>query len=296
MVFEIRTAVPEDAVGIAAVWAAAMPHLVMTARGVEAGLRNNPNRVVLVATTGSEIVGYGNIYLPAPDAVAPRVRITVQVLPEFRGQGIGSAILERITARSIEAGAARLLVVASNDSRDFAANRGFTIGRELSHSHAELSAVPAAPPVPDGLRLVDYNAVQPEQIWHATVAVAHGDPSGLSSAPPYDEWFAVEWNHPELRRDLSIAVLDGSSVLSFVTTTADPQRKVIWSALTGTIPAARGQGLAKLVKAVALGRARDAGLVSAYTGNDSGNKPMLAVNEWLGYRIAGSAWTAEKEL
>ncbi|MFB6723759.1 GNAT family N-acetyltransferase [Kribbella sp. NPDC056345] len=296
MVFEIRTAVPEDAVGIAAVWAAAMPHLVMTARGVEAGLRNNPNRVVLVAANGSEIVGYGNIYLSAPDAVAPRVRITVQVLPSYRGQGIGSALLDRITTQSVEAGAARLLVVVADDSRDFATQRGFTIGRELSHSQAELNAVPAAPPVPDGLRVVDYNAVQPEQIWQATVAVAHGDPSGLSAAPPYDEWFAVEWNHPELRRDLSIAVLDGDEVLAFSTTTADPSRKVTWSALTGTIPAARGRGLAKLVKAVALGRARDAGLVRAYTGNDAGNKPMLAVNEWLGYRVADSAWTAEKEL
>ncbi|WP_238176856.1 GNAT family N-acetyltransferase [Kribbella albertanoniae] len=296
MVFEIRTAVPEDAVGIAAVWAAAMPHLVMTARGVEAGLRNNPNRVVLVAVTDSEIVGYGNIYLPAPDAVAPRVRITVQVLPSHRGQGIGSALLEHITTQSAEAGAARLLVVASDDSRSFATKHGFTIGRELSHSQAELSAVPAAPPVPDGLQVVDYNAVQPGQIWQATVAVAHGDPSGLSSAPPYDEWFAVEWNHPELRRDLSIAVLEDDEVLAFSTTTADPARKVTWSALTGTIPAARGRGLAKLVKAVALGRARDAGLARAYTGNDAGNKPMLAVNEWLGYRVAGSAWTAEKEL
>lgn len=294
--FEIRTAVPGDAVGIAAIWAAVMPQLVVTARGVEAGLRDNPNRVVLVAVTGSEIVGYANIYLPEPNAVGPRVRITVQVPPEYRGAGIGTALLERVEALSIEAGASRLLVVAAEDSRDFAVRRGFTIGRQLSHSRAELSAVPAPPPTPDGLQVVDYNAVQPEQIWHATVAVAHGDPSGLSSAPPYDEWFAVEWNHPDLRRDLSIAVLDGAEVLSFVSTTADPERKVIWSALTGTIPSGRGRGLAKLVKATALGRARDAGMIAAHTGNDSGNAPMLAVNEWLGYRLASSAWTAEKVL
>jgi GNAT superfamily N-acetyltransferase len=298
MVFEIRSAESSDAVGIAAVWAAAMPHLVMTARAVEAGLRNNPNRVVLVAVTGSEIVGYGNIYLPEPDATAPRVRITVQVPPAYRGSGIGSALATRIEDRSVAIGASALLVVVSDDdrSRQFAVRRGFTLGRELSHSSADLSAVPDAPPVPAGLQVADFDAVSPRALWEALAASAHDDPSGLSEAPPYDAWLASDWNHPELRRDLSTVVLDGDTVLAFTTNTADPERKVIWSASTGTIPAARGRGLAKLVKAVALGRARDAGLITAFTGNDANNKPMLAVNEWLGYRIAGSAWTAEKTL
>jgi GNAT superfamily N-acetyltransferase len=166
----------------------------------------------------------------------------------------------------------------------------------LSHSSADLSGVPDAPPVPDGLRVADFGSVQPRALWEALAASAHDDPSGLSEAPPYDAWLAGDWNHPELRRDLSIVVLDGDVVLAFATTTADPERKVIWSASTGTIPSARGRGLAKLVKAVALGRARDAGLVTAFTGNDANNKPMLAVNAWLGYRVAGTAWTAEKEL
>ncbi|TDD45438.1 GNAT family N-acetyltransferase [Kribbella antibiotica] len=273
-----------------------MPHLVMSARAVEAGLRNNPNRVVLVATSGSEIVGYGNIYLP--DAPGARVRITVLVTPEHRGAGIGSALAERITTRSAETGAASLLVVVSDDdqSRDFAVRRGFVLGRELSHASADLSAVPDAPPVPNGLRVADFDAVTPRALWDALAASAHDDPSGLSEAPPYDEFLAVDWNHPELRRDLSIVVLDGDTVLAFATTTVDPERKVIWSASTGTIPAARGRGLAKLVKAVALGRARDAGLITAVTGNDADNQPMLAVNKWLGYQRGGSAWTAEKVL
>jgi RimJ/RimL family protein N-acetyltransferase len=84
--------------------------------------------------------------------------------------------------------------------------------------------------------------------------------------------------------------------VSFVTTTADPDRKVIWSNLTGTIPSYRGQGLAKVVKSAALNRSREAGFLAAFTGNDAGNKPMLAVNEWLGYRPTAAAWTAEKVL
>jgi len=298
MVFEIRTAVPEDAVGIAAVWAAAMPHLVMTARGVEAGLRNARNRVVLVAVTGPEIVGYGNIYLPEPGETTPRVRITVQVVPAYRGSGIGTALAERVIARAADAGAASLLVVVNDDepSKAFAVRRGFALGRALSHSAADLSAVPDAPPVPEGVRVADFDAVDPRSLWEALAATGDDDPSGLSGVPSYEDWLAGDWHHPELRRDLSIAALDGDTVLAFTTTSADPERKVIWTASTGTVPAARGRGLAKLVKSVALGRARDAGLSTAFTGNDANNKPMLAVNEWLGYRVAGSAWTAEKVL
>jgi GNAT superfamily N-acetyltransferase len=298
MVFEIRTAGPEDAVGIARIWAAAMPHLVRTARGFENGLRNSKRRVALIAVDGPDVVGYGNVFLPDPGAQAPRVRISVAVPPELRRRGIGNLLAAAICSEAENAGAAGLLVVVedSEESKEFAIRRGFTIGRRMSHSRAELSAVPSPAPAPEGLRVADLDQVDPEQVWRAVVAVVEGDPSGLSFAAPYDEWLATDWADPDLRRDLSVAVLDGDAVVSFVLTTADPERRVIWSNLTGTIPAARGRGLAKVVKSAALTRAREAGFVTAYTGNDAANAPMLAVNTWLGYTVSSAAWTAEKAL
>ncbi len=298
MVFEIRTAGPEDAVGIARVWAVAMPQLVKTARGVEAELRTATSRVVLIAVDGPDVLGFANIYLPDPAEQASRVRIAVQVPPASRRRGIGSALADRVEARAAEAGAGRLLVVVGDDdeSKGFATRRGFTIGRRMSHSTADLSAAPEPVAPPEGLRTVDYDQVDPRQLYLAFEAVRDDDPSGLSGGPAYDEWLASSWNHPDVRRDLSVAVLDGDQVLSFVTTTADPERRMIWSNLTGTIPAVRGRGLAKVVKSLALARARDAGFVTASTGNDAGNAPMLAVNEWLGYRVSSGAWTAEKTL
>jgi len=299
MGFEIRAASPDDAVGIAAVWAAAMPHLVKTARGIEAELRTSTSRVVLIAVEDDKVVGYGNVYLPSPDDESPRVRTTVQVPPAERGRGIGSALAEAVTRSAAEAGAGSLLIVVADDaaSQQFATARGFTIARPMSHASAELSQVPEPAAVPDDLRLVDYDAADPRKLWEATAAVADGDPSGLSHAPAYEDWLATDWNHPDLRRDLSIALLtEDGDVVSFVTTTADPDRRVIWSNLTGTIPAYRGRGLAKVVKSAALTRSRDAGFVTAFTGNDSNNLPMLAVNRWLGYQPLASSWTAEKTL
>ncbi|HWD81963.1 MAG TPA: GNAT family N-acetyltransferase [Kribbella sp.] len=296
MVFEIRTARPEDAVAVAGVWAATMPQLVKTARAVEQQLRHSRSQEVLVAVDGPDVVGYANLYLPPADAEAPRVRITIQVPPSNRGRGIGTALLAAVEERARELGAGRLLVAVADDSTGFAEQHGFTMGRRMTHSAADLTAARDPLPVPDGLRLATYEELEPRQVYDAEVQVRDDDPSGLSGGPAYDDWVRTQWENPDTRYDLSVAVLDGDRVLSFVTTTADPERGVIWSNLTGTIPSARGRGLAKVVKSAALARSRDAGFTVASTGNDAGNEPMLAVNRWLGYQEQSGAWTAEKAL
>ncbi|TKK78600.1 GNAT family N-acetyltransferase [Kribbella jiaozuonensis] len=273
-----------------------MPHLVKSARAIETELRGGRSRVILIAVDGPDVVGYSNLYLPEAGVAGARVRITVQVPPSYRERGIGTALLTAISAEAVTAGAGRLLAAVAEDSKAFAEKRGFELGRRMSHAAADLREArePVAPPA--GLRLTTYAELEPRQVFDAEVQVRDDDPSGFSGGPAYDEWVKVSWNNPDIRRDLSFAVLDGDRVLSFVTTTADADRGVIWSNLTGTIPSARGRGLAKVVKSHALAAARDAGFVTASTGNDAGNLPMLAVNKWLGYRTTSGAWTAEKAL
>lgn len=298
MVFEIRTAGPEDAAGIARVWAATMPQLVKTKHAIETELRHSRSRGVLIAADGADVVGYANIYLPAAGAEAPRVRITLQVPSADRKRGIGSALLSAITERAVQVGGGGLLVVVrdEDESKDFAAKRGFELKRRMTNSTADLTVTPDPVAPPDGLRVIDYGQLTPRQLFDAEVEVREDDPSGLSGGPGYDEWVDVSWGNPDGRRDLSFAVLNGDQVLSFVTTTADPERNLIWSNLTGTIPTARGRALAKVVKSAALAQARDAGFLTASTGNDAANAPMLAVNRWLGYQETSAAWTAEKAL
>ncbi|GAB3818154.1 GNAT family N-acetyltransferase [Kribbella italica] len=295
---EVRRAVPGDGAGIAAVLAASLPRLVKTARGLESELRSSPSRVVLLGVDEGRTVGYGNVYLPDPGETAERIRVAVQVTPEHRGRGVGQALLTEIERVAADAGAVSLLTVIEDDDRSlhFARQRGFVVDRQMSHSEAVLAGTPDPVDPPEGLRLASYEEVGPRPVWEAMSAVIGGDPSGLSFLGPFDEWVESGWRNPDLRPDLSIVLLDGEQVVSLVSTAADPERGVIWSNLTGTIPAYRGRGLAKVVKSHALRRAHLAGLATASTGNDAANAPMLAVNDWLGYRLAGSAWTAEKTL
>jgi RimJ/RimL family protein N-acetyltransferase len=98
----------------------------------------------------------------------------------------------------------------------------------------------------------------------------------------YDRWLDEIWNSPSMDKSLSIAAMAGDEMAAFTIVETDGDR--MGSGMTGTIPAYRGRGLAKLVKSVALRRAAAAGITSAYTSNDDENGPMLAINNWLGYR------------
>jgi RimJ/RimL family protein N-acetyltransferase len=66
--------------------------------------------------------------------------------------------------------------------------------------------------------------------------------------------------------------------------------------MTGSRRAYRGRGLAKLAKTDSLHRARAAGYTEAFTGNDTGNAPMLAINAWLGYRPTATEWHYLRDL
>lgn len=97
-------------------------------------------------------------------------------------------------------------------------------------------------------------------------------PAGLADANPTSD------------RTASTVVLAGDEPVAYTLVETDHETHRIWSGGTGTLRQYRGRGLAKIVKSVALRQAAAAGAVTAYTSNDEVNRPMLAINEWLGYR------------
>lgn len=91
-----------------------------------------------------------------------------------------------------------------------------------------------------------------------------------SSSPerPHDRWWiAVHGDEP-------VAV----SYLRF-----PPVRGQVWTGYTCCHPDHRGRGIARAVKLQSLAQAVELGVPLVYTDNDSENKPMLHINERLGY-------------
>lgn len=100
----------------------------------------------------------------------------------------------------------------------------------------------------------------------------------------YGHWRATVWEHPLFDQALTtVAVVDGVPA-AFSAAQTDGLGRYN-SGMTGTSPDFRGRGLAKLAKNTSLHRARAAGCTEAFTGNDTGNEPMLAINKWFGYEV-----------
>ncbi|MCQ4044820.1 GNAT family N-acetyltransferase [Streptantibioticus rubrisoli] len=237
-------------------------------------------RVVAVAATG----------LIYESSVPGQAFANLQVLPEVRRRGVGSALLTAAEQYLAGKGADTVFawVAGEEESLDFARRRGYRPGRSASFQRLDLAggALPAAPEVPYGYALrtgTDF-AHDPRPLYVADAEAAADEPGDAScDAMAYGQWLAQYWNSLDLDRELTTAVVADGTVVAFSMAHTDGRSRYL-SGMTGTRRAWRGRGLAKLAKATSLHRARAAGYREAFTANDTGNGPMLAVNSWFGYR------------
>lgn len=214
----------------------------------------------------------------------------LHVHPDHRRQGIGAELYATAVDHLRPLGVSRLRTWAQPGSLGFARRLGYTPSRDVHYASLRLRPTPPAPPVPDGVRLLPLAAFDP-LTFHPPYAAACADEPG--DVPPdvrdVDNWRYDVWDDPGLDRTAStVAVVDGE-VAAFTLVLVDGER--MWSGMTGTLPAYRGRGLAGLVKRAALRRAAGRGVVVAYTSNDAGNAPMLAVNRSVGYRRVDVQWS-----
>jgi len=282
----IRTAVPEDAEAVAALRRTVFPYLLMSAAQVRRAIADSPPAERFagwVTVSGDELVGWGSCGLNTWTSEPGIGTLNVYVHPEHRMRGLGGTLLDAAEGHLAEIGVRRVQTFVTQDSVAFAAGRGYEPNREMHYASVDLRNLPEQPPTPPDVTLVPVSGVGPRPMYVADAAVSLDEPSDApADAIEYDAWLHEIWNGPMIDHDLSVAAMVGGTVAAFSSVEVDGDRA--WSAMTGTVRAHRGRGLAKLVKSVALRRAAAAGIVSASTSNDDRNGPMLAVNDWLGYR------------
>lgn len=282
----VRQAVGDDAEAVAAVRRVVYPYKAMSAAATRhmITVQSPAQRFLpLVAEREGDIVAWGSAGLNIWTSEPGQSEMTVFVHPDHRKQGIGSQLAERLHQHLTEVGAIRVRTFVHPDGLEFARNLGYDGTRQMHFAGVELTSLPAQPETPDGIELRSFDEVDPQAAYTADTIASLDEPgdSPLDSME-YDRWLEEIWNSPSMDKSLSMAAMAGDEMAAFtIVETADDR---MWSGMTGTIPAYRGRGLAKLVKSVALRRAAAAGITSAYTSNDDENGAMLAINNWLGYR------------
>ncbi|GIG57917.1 phosphinothricin acetyltransferase [Longispora fulva] len=300
----IREARDADLVEITALRNEVMPYLVSSVEGTRAAVNAMPEWAKLrwlVAEVDGRLVGWAraglSLFTPEPGAAD----VGAAVLPEYRGRGIGSALLVEGVAHVKQIGA----VTARGRAFDepgilrWAERHGFAAGagHAAQISVVDPRAIPGAPACPGHIRLVSFDEVDPRVVYDLEAATGPDIPAGVPLAPiPYEDWLGMTWGNPDLFRGGSVVALDGDVPVAYTLTVADLSTGRSWTNMTGTLRSHRGLGLAKIVKVEALHRSARAGITRAYTGNDATNAPMLAVNDWLGYQRAATQVTVARKL
>ncbi|MET9764399.1 GNAT family N-acetyltransferase [Streptomyces sp. NPDC006372] len=305
IVRDLRPDVRADAEGFSTTRRLALPFMLSTPESVVHTLIHaHPDAHFgqLVAEEAGEIIGTAQISVAHDSPEPGQGSANIYVRPGHGRRGAGSLLLRTAEERLAALGVRKLFawVLDEPDNRAFAERKGFRASRSAYFLRLDLASgtLPPRQEVPPGVELrtaADY-ADDPRPIYELDAMTAVDEPSDIETGfSDYEAWLEEHWKHPLLDRELTtVAVVDGRPAAFSVAHTDGGTR--YGTAMTGTARAHRGRGLAKLAKTGSLYRARAAGYTEAFTGNDTGNDPMIAINKWLGYEICAKEVRYVREL
>jgi len=246
----------------------------------------------ILAYLDDEPVGTG---VGRPSSIAGSQYSMSRVLPEYRRQGVGTAILLELSQRARQSGHTSLWGRIREDdpeSRRYAQRRGFEeVGRDYEVV-LDLAAVDTSQQPPAGLEIVSI-AERPDlvqAVFEVEVEVAPDVPRlpGHSHEPvPFERWSNFYLEGPgAMPQALVVALLDGEVVGYAGMRRRGSTSRTGENLLTAVRRPWRKRGIATALKLAQIQRARGAGIEQLFTTNDETNVGMREVNKRLGYRPA----------
>ncbi|MFJ3335955.1 GNAT family N-acetyltransferase [Streptomyces sp. NPDC086766] len=256
----------------------------------------------LVAEADGEVIGTAQVHMVHESPEPGQGNINVYVDPGHTRRGAGRLLVRAAEEHLAAHGARKLFswVLDEPGSRAFAERHGYRASRaahflRLDLANGALPPLQAPPPGVEVRRGSDF-ADDPRPLFALDAETVADEPSDVDTEfTDYEAWLEETWRHPLFSAELtSVTVVDGRPA-AFSAARTDGGRRY-GTVMTGTARAFRGRGLAKLAKNDSLHRARAAGYTEAFTGNDAGNGPMMAINKWFGYEICGTEVRHVREL
>lgn len=234
------------------------------------------------------VVGRASASFEPYSSVPGRAFAAVQVHPEARSRGIGSALWAAVASHVEEIGATRVTVKSLDDdaSTRFCERRGLARRSSSDVLGLDPRTLPPPPAAPAGVEIVSFSRFDGdlEVVYRVDHEAFQDEPSPFDSGGmTFDQWLDLTFRHPDFGADLStLARVDGE-VVGMSVLYADRERGKAANGGTGVLPQHRGRGLGSLMKRHSLAIAAEAGITAVFTENDGTNAPMLAINRALGY-------------
>ncbi|MEU3851263.1 GNAT family N-acetyltransferase [Streptomyces sp. NPDC029554] len=296
IVRDLRPDVRADAEGFSTTRRLALPYMLSTPESVVHTLTHahpDAHFTQLVAEQDGEIIGTAQVSVAHESTEPGQGSANIYVRPDRRHRGAGSLLLRTAEERLAALGVTKLFawVLDEPENRAFAERHGFRASRSAYFLRLDLTSgtLPPRQDPPPGVELrtaADF-ADDPRPLFELDAEVVSDEPSDIDvEFTDYEAWLDENWRHPLLNRDLTVVAVVGGRPAAFSVAHTDGTR--YGTAMTGTAREFRGRGLAKLAKNDSLHRARAAGYTEAFTGNDTGNEPMIAINKWFGYEVGAT--------
>lgn len=236
--------------------------------------------------------GAGRVYSYAEDF--PALWGNLSVLPEHRGRGVGSALLEAISGVALAAGKPDLYGRTTSDRPEamrFLEHRGFREVERMKVVRLDLtgSALAAVEP-PAGITITSLEA-SPGLADHLYDVALEALPD-IPGDERMDTGTRAEFRARDVERAnmppgaYAVAVDDASGLVvgysNLMLVANNPG--LAWHGMTAVRRAWRGRGIAGALKRATIAWGAANGLTAIETANDVDNLPMRAVNRRLGYR------------
>ena len=226
----------------------------------------------------------------SPEGVA---RGSVEVVTSSRRRGVGTALLEALSAWALELGYVDLMgsVKETDDpSLAWSKRRGFVeIGRNsllaLDLTRAERPRVEP----PAGIEIVSW-AERPgvEEGMYVVAREAYPDVPGEEDAEvaPFEEWLAMDMQGAGDRPEATFVALAADEVVAYAKLSLSLGRPTVaMHDMTGVRRDWRGRGIARALKAAEIAWALDNGYERLETQNEERNEPIRRLNERYGYMV-----------
>jgi mycothiol synthase len=262
-----------------------------TATVAELKAEDSAERAMVLAAVDGVVVGSGlaGVSDSGGGFVAPRVR------PAHRRRGVGSRLLDHLTAHLTARGYAQVRAMVDDPgSMTFAERAGFA---EIDRQVEQVLVIGEVPPPsapPTGVRVIDLTE-QP-QLWAASYDTFGTEV--LADFALYEplQVNADQWASSWAGEPMFLALYDGAVIgcAGLHLDTDRPERAE--NALTAVSRDWRGRGVASYLKRLTLRWAAEHGVTEVYTWTQARNESMLRLNEHLGYAFGQTSITLSRSL
>ncbi|HEX4743452.1 MAG TPA: GNAT family N-acetyltransferase [Candidatus Limnocylindria bacterium] len=262
----------------------------------------------MVVEEGGRIVGAADLNHQQWEFQADKYHLGVMVDPDARRRGIGTALYEDQLRVARERKAIQLITgvkESMTDGLEFALHRDFKEAKRdwesrLDVTSFDASAFAEAPRrvAAEGITITTL-AQELARDRESIHAVYELDCDCVRDVPstdpvttlPFETWRKEVLESPNSTPDAFYIAVDRSGrylgLSNLWRSLEDPS--FIWQGLTGVRREARGKGIAMALKLRTVEYAREHGIREIKTWNDQKNRPMLRINEAMGF-VKQPAW------